>query len=94
MTRNVWELENELNFAEREEDRIEQYCKEYGFGLCKDIDRSCEEDGCHRVVVECDDDRYDEGIDQYNECRKFNVQVEHEIDDDLTEETEKDVIED
>jgi len=89
--RHVWKLENELNFNEREEERIEEYCKEYGYARCKDIDRTCEKDGCHRVTVVCDDDNYDEGIDRYDECRKFDVQVDEEIDDELTEETDEDI---
>lgn len=83
--RKVWEHENEADFSEREEERIEEYCKEYGYARCKGIDVTCEEDGCHKVIVECDDDFYDEGIDEEDECRKFDVTVEKDIDDGLTQ---------
>jgi len=92
MIRHLYDSENEDNFAEREEERIEDYCKDYGYERCMDIDRTCEEDGCHKVSVVCDDDNYDEGIDRYDECRKFDVQVEHDFDDELTEEDEDQVI--
>ena len=82
--RHLWEVENDYNFAEREEERIEKYCKDYGFEYCKDIDVTCEEEGCHKVTVNCDDDFYYEGTDRYDECRKFEVQIEHEIDKELT----------
>ncbi len=92
MLRHVWENENAQDFSEREEDRIEQYCKDYGFERCMGIDRTCEEDGCHRVTVECDDDNYDPGIDSYDECHRFKVTVDEDVDDALTESADDEVI--
>ncbi len=92
MTRHLWESENDETFSEKEETRIEEYCKEQGFARCMGIDRTCEEDGCHKVTVACDDDNYDEGLDTYDECRRFDVQVDEEFDDALTAEDEQQVI--
>jgi len=78
--------EHEDGFFQVEEDRIEEYCKEAGFSRCRNIDKTCEEDGCHRVVVKCDDDSYNPRLDDFNECRKFDVNVEEDIDKELTEE--------
>ena len=90
MMNSVWDSENK-EFHVAEEQRIEEFCKEWGFEHCRQIDRTCEEEGCHRVTVECDDDYYDEGLDEYSDCRRFEVEVEEDIDDELTEETEEDV---
>lgn len=89
VARKIAENEAKPSFAEEEEDRIEEYCKEWGFEKCMGIDMTCEEDGCHKVTVECDDDRYNPKTDVYNDCRSFEVVVEEEIDDDLTESLEK-----
>jgi len=89
MMRHMWEVEHEENFAEREEERIEEYCKDYGYARCKDIEKTCDDEGCHRVTVECDDDNYNEAVDKFDECRRFEVQVDHEIDDELTAETDE-----
>jgi len=85
MTRNVWENENINDFHIAEEKRIEQYCKEYGYTRCIGIDRTCEEHGCHKVTIICDDDFYQDGEDELEACRRFDVEVEEAVDDDLTE---------
>jgi len=90
MMNAVRESENKP-FSVREEQRIEEYCKEYGYEHCMDIDRTCEEDGCHRVMVLCDDDNYNEELDDYAECRKFDVEVGEDIDDELTKAVEDEV---
>ncbi len=92
MTRYLWESDNDETFAQKEEDRIEEYCKEKGFLRCKGIDRTCEEDGCHDVNVTCADDNYDPGLDSYDECRKFDVTVSEGFDDALTADDEQQVI--
>jgi hypothetical protein len=91
MARAVAEKEVEL-FHVKEEKRIEEYCEEWGYGACKDIKYTCEEDGCHVVTVECDDDFYDEGLDDYSECRKFEVEVQEDINDEVTESVEEEEI--
>jgi hypothetical protein len=83
--------EDTPTFAEAEEERIEAYCKEYGFEACMKIDRACEDDGCHKVTVTCDDD-YDE--DEPNSCRRFDVDVREYYDKALTEDSDAEIIED
>jgi hypothetical protein len=90
--RLMWEVENRENFPQLEQDRIEEYCKTYGLAYCMNIDKTCDDMGCYKVTVTCDDDSYDEGIDDLDECRRFEVYVEKEIDDDLTKEHEKEVL--
>lgn len=90
--RDQWEAENEENFPQREQDRIEEYCKNYGLAYCMNIDKTCNEDGCYKVTVDCDDDSYDEGIDDLDECRRFEVYVEKQIDDELTKEHEIEIL--
>ncbi len=87
--RKVWESENSATFSEEEERRIEEYCKNYGYARCREIDRTCAKEGCYSVTVACDDDEYDEGIDRPQECRRFLVAVSDEIDPGLTREEEE-----
>ena len=90
--RDQWEAENEANFPSLEQDRIEEYCEDYGLAYCMNIDKTCNEDGCYKVTVICDDDSYDEGIDDLDECWKFDVYVEKQIDDNLTKEHEEEIL--
>jgi len=71
-----------------EEQRIEKYCYDEGFEACMNIDRTCNDDGCYSVIVECDDDFYSPATDEYEECRRFDVEVSDDIDDELTDEVE------
>lgn len=79
-------------FAEKEEVRIEAYCKEYGFEKCMKVDRACEEDGCHNVEVLCGDSSYDD--DEPDSCRRFDIHVDEKIDHALTKLEESDILED
>jgi hypothetical protein len=79
-------------FAEKEEVRIEAYCKEFGFEGCMKIDRACEEDGCHKVSINCDDSSYDD--DELDSCRRFDIHVDEKIDRALTKLEESDILED
>jgi hypothetical protein len=76
-----------------EEDRIEQYCEEEGFAACRTIRSTCDDDGCHRVIVSCRDHDWYEG-DDYDYCNVFEVDVEPDIDLDLTDQERQKTCED
>jgi hypothetical protein len=84
--RSIYSNENKDTFAEEEEDRIDRYCEERGFSACRRIDITCEKEGCHQVTVLCDDEDFRLGVDDDSECRNYEVIVEEEIDEQLTNE--------
>jgi hypothetical protein len=88
------ESEDADTFAQTEEDRIETYCEEYGYAACKGISVTCEKAGCHIVTVACDDDNFDSKVDEDDECHRFAVSVDEEIDPRLTEQADKQIISD
>lgn len=71
-------------FHLEEEDRIEKYCDDAGFAACRTITSTCNDDGCYKVEVKCRDYDWYEG-DDYDDCNIFEVDVEPEIDDELTQ---------
>jgi len=74
-----------------EEKRIFEYCKEFGLEKCRKIDRACDEEGCRNVTIVCDDDDYDPGIDDYEECSTVEVTVSEDYDDTLTKDEDLEV---
>ena len=86
--------DNDGTFAEQEEERIEEYCKDNGFESCMGIDRTCEDDGCHQVIIVCEDEHYNPAFDEPNACRKFDVDVKEYLDMELTQESDEEIIED
>jgi len=86
-------LENldENDWIENEEDRIEKYCEDYGYRRCSHIDRTCEDDGCHRVFVLCEDEDFDPERDDPFDCTEYDVIVREWFDQELTKQNEAEV---
>ncbi len=81
---DVW---SETTFEQEEEQRIEDYCEEYGFFSCYDIKYTCNSEyRCQKVYIECEDYGFDPsklshqyyGQDKDDECRNYDVTVDEE----------------
>jgi hypothetical protein len=81
--RDIASGDDDQTFAESEEDRIEQYCSDYGFESCYNIQYTCETEwGCHLVTITCDNYDYDPSKEiswgkKYG-CDEWIVEVEEE----------------
>ncbi len=82
--RAIAEKDDDRTFTESEEDRIEQYCFDYGFESCYNIKYTCETEWeCHVVTITCDDHDYDPSKEisfgkKYG-CDEWNVEVTEEV---------------
>lgn len=79
--RDIASGDDDQTFAESEEDRIEQYCSDYGFESCYNIQYTCETEWeCHLVTITCNDNDYDPAKEiSYGKkyaCDEWNVVVE------------------
>jgi hypothetical protein len=81
--RDIASGDDDQTFAESEEDRIEQYCSDYGFESCYNIQYTCETEWeCHLVTITCDNYDYDPSKEiswgkKYG-CDEWIVEVEEE----------------
>lgn len=72
------------SFEEAEEQRIEEYCEEEGFGSCYNIKYTCKtEYTCYLVTIECDESQYDPYKEMYDAkyaCKEWKVTVDNDFD--------------
>lgn len=87
----VWDEENlrrEEGSQYEEQFRIESYCKEVGYLRCKKVTETCDEDGCNKVDIQCEDKDFKPNKltwDEYDpdkECNEYKVTVSDSSNDD------------
>ncbi|MBS3122679.1 hypothetical protein J4434_07400 [Candidatus Woesearchaeota archaeon] len=83
--KSIWDEEKKKkNNGEywSEEDRIKEYCKENGYLKCITITETCLKDGCHKVAITCEDEKFNpenlmwDDYDKDEECKKYDIVVE------------------
>lgn len=87
----VWDKENlrrEEGNQYEEQFRIESYCKEVGYLRCKKVTETCDEDGCNKVDIQCEDKDFKpnkltwDEYDPNKECDEYKVTVSDSSHDD------------
>ena len=86
--KSIWDEEKKKkNDGEywSEEERIEAYCKENGYLKCIPITETCLKDGCHKVTITCEDEKFNpedlvwDDYDKSEECKKYDIVVEKDV---------------